>query len=80
MVGTTADDEILGVTSGRRTLRRVIFIIIESGIALFAIQLARVVASIFDTDTAAHDAFYLIVAIHQMLNVIIKSVIATLFY
>ena len=74
----TADDQILGVTGGS-TLRRVIFIIIESGMALFSIQLARLVVTIVNTD-AAHDAFYLIGSIHEMLNVIIILVIATLFY
>src|SRR5882757_2535746 len=39
---TTSDETSLGVTGGRK-LRSVIFIIIESGMALFAIQLARLV-------------------------------------
>ena len=64
----TADDQILGVTGGSR-LRRVIFIIIESGMALFSIQLARLVVTIVQTD-AAHDAYYLSASIHEMLNVI----------
>ena len=76
---STADDKILGVTGGS-TLRRVIFILIESGAALFSIQLARLVVTVsFDTD-AYRDAYYLISGIHEMLNVIIRSVIATLFY
>ena len=74
----TADDQILGVTGGS-TLRRVIFIIIESGMALFSIQLARLVVTIVDND-AAYDANFLIGSIHEMLNVIIILVIATLFY
>ena len=66
----TADDQILGMTSGS-TLRRVVFIIIESGIALFSIQLARLVVTIvISANPAAQDAFYLIGSIHEMLNVI----------
>ena len=80
---STADDQILGVTGGS-TLRRVIFILIESGMALFSIQLARLVVTIVLTVTPdpvyALAAYELIFAIHQMLNVIIRSVIATLFY
>ena len=74
----TADDQILGVTGGS-TLRRVIFIIIESGMALFSIQLSRLVVGIVKTD-AASDAFYLIGGIHDILNVVIRSIIAMLFY
>ena len=75
----TADDQMLGVTGGSR-LRRVIFIIIESGMALFSIQLARLVVTVVPTTDAAYDAYQLISSIHEMLNVIIRSVIATLFY
>ena len=80
---STADAQILGVTGGS-TLRRVIFIIIESGMALFSIQLARLVVTIVGIMTPdpvyALAAFSLIVTIHEMLNVIIRSVIPTLFY
>ena len=81
---STADDQILGVTGGSR-LRRVIFIIIESGMALFSIQLARLVmgvAIVNNTMDAAtvQDAYYFILNIHGVLNVIIILVIATLFY
>ena len=65
---STADSQILGVT-GRSTLWRVIFIIIESGMALFSIQLTRLVAAIVNTD-AANDAYVLISGIHEMFNVI----------
>ena len=74
----TADDQILGVTGGS-TLQRVMFIMIESGMALFSTQLARLVVTIITTD-AANDTYHLIVGIHKMLNVIIRSVIAVLFY
>ena len=58
----TADDQIFGVTGGS-TLRRVIFTIIESGMALFSIQLTRLVVSIMTTD-ASNDAMYLISGIY----------------
>ena|SRR5271156_392567 len=74
----TADDQILGVTGGSK-LRRVIFILIESGMALFSIQLARLVVTIVPTE-AAYAAYGLIGSIHEMLNVIIRSATATLFY
>ena len=78
----TADDKVLGVIGGSK-LRRVMFILIESGAALFSIQLARLVVTIVNNDNdtdASIDAYYLIRGIHQMLNVIIRSVIAMLFY
>ena len=65
---STADSQILGVTGGS-TLQRVMFIVIESGVALFSIQFARLVVIIVNTD-AANDAYYLISGIHEMLNVI----------
>ena len=78
----TVDDQTLGVTGGN-TLRRVIFIIIESGMALFSIQLTRLVVIVVMINTNAatvQDAYDLIVCIHDMLNVIITSVISMLFY
>ena len=69
----TADDQNLGVTGGS-TLRRVIFIIIESGMALFSVQLTRlvvgIVASIVATNASYYNAYLLMVSIHEMLNVI----------
>jgi hypothetical protein len=72
----TSEDKSLGITHGNK-LRSVIFIIIESGMALFAIQLARVVSTAAVTD-AAYYAFQFIVAIHEIVNVIISSVSITL--
>jgi len=69
---STLDDQILGVTGG--SLQRVIFILIESGMALFSIQLARLVVGIVTTD-AALDTFYLIVGIHEMINGITPTII-----
>ena len=78
----TANDQCLGVTGGS-TLRRVIFILIESGMALFAIQLARLLVSIvyvLDGTDASFAAVHLTTGMHEMLNVIIRSVIVTLSY
>jgi hypothetical protein len=81
MVTTTSDETSLGITSGRK-LWSIIFVIIESGMALFSIQLARVVVSTsFGTTAQADfDAFGLIVGIHEMLIVIITSVIVTFYF
>ena len=75
-VRTSTADE--GITGGS-TLQRIIFIIIESGMALFSIQLARLVVTTVNKD-AFYYAFELILGIHKMLNVIIRSVITVLFY
>ena len=71
--------EVKDVTGGRK-LRSIIFIIIESGMALFAIQLARlaIYATGLGTD-AEYDVYELIAGIHEMLNVVISSVIVTLY-
>ena len=68
-VKAISDRGVLCVT-GWTKIRSVIFIMIESGVALFSIQLARLVVTIVSTD-AATDAFLLIGCIHQMLNVTI---------
>jgi hypothetical protein len=68
--------EVRDVTGGRK-LRSIIFIIIESAMTLFAIQLARIVITIIG---AEENALALVAGIHEMLNVIISSVIATLYF
>ena len=65
---TTSDETSLGVTGGRN-LRSIIFIIIESGMALFAIQLIRLVIAGNGFTTAETDTSKFIVSIHEMLNV-----------
>ena len=69
------------VTSTERTsastwdtrLRYIIFVVIESGMALFAIQLVRVV--LYAVQTVQSDyAYPLVICINQMINVIIRSV------
>jgi hypothetical protein len=71
--------EVTDVTGGRK-LRSIIFIIIESGMALFAIQLVRLVVAATGrgTDTE-EDIYQLVSAIHEMLNVAIPSVIVALY-
>jgi hypothetical protein len=78
---TASNEKFLGVThAGRRKLRSIIFIIIESGMALFAIQLARLVVAATGLGTdAEYDIYQLIVGIHEMLDVVISSVIV-IFY
>ena len=82
---TTSEDKSLSITR-RNKLRSVIFIIIESGMALLAIQLARVVISAYlqalpvpGGIDAAYYAFQFIVVIHELVNVNISSVIVTLY-
>jgi len=72
-VRTTADDHILGVTNGG-ILQRVIFILIESGMALFFIQVFRIVVTVVNTD-AANNAYGSISCIHQVLNGITPTII-----
>ena len=75
-------------STGGPKLRHIIFIIIESGMALFAIQLARVViASLLELLGAAQTpdseslviAYDFVIAIHQALNVIKDLFISTSF-
>ena len=67
-------------SAGGPILRHIVFIIIESGMALFAIQLLRVViTSVLEslpgpTPQSLIIALDFAIPIHQMLNVIIKSV------
>ena len=69
---TTLDEKYLGVTGGSK-LRSIMFIIIESGMALFAIQFARLVvtATGISTNTKG-DILNLMIRTHEMLNVIIN--------
>ena len=76
----TSVERTLGSTGGIE-FRHIIFIIIESGMALFAIQLVRIVLSILVLEPVlGMQGYYsmvasvLVVGIHQMFNVIIRSV------
>ena len=73
-VQPTTIERTLGSTEGNK-FRHIMFIIIESGMALFAIQLVRIVLSFIPVPVeqfpflqAAGD---FVIAINQMLNVII---------
>ena len=74
----------LGSTEGSK-LRHVIFIIIESGMVLFAIQLVRVVLTslmmqtVFTDITGPLVGMELVIGIHEMFNVIIKSFLFYIF-
>ena len=70
-VKPTSVESTLGSTGGN-TLRHVIFVIIESGMMLFAIQLVRVL--FFILPAVKQQSLNLIIGINQMFNVIIKSV------
>ena len=74
-VKTNSNEQMLGVISGS-TLRTVMFILIESGTALFSIQLVRlVVYTVLTTNFKsgnAYNAYNLTVGIHEMINVIIR--------
>ena len=76
---TTSNEQPLGITGGNK-LRSIIFIIIESGMALFAIQLVRLVIAATGLGTdPEEDIDELIIGIHEMLNVVISSVTVTLY-
>ena len=73
----TSAERSLGSTRGN--IHHVLFIIIESGMVLFAIQLVRVViTSLYTADSDPAENLYggldLVIAMHEMLNVIIRPV------
>ena len=72
-VKTTTVEGTLGSTGGTK-LRHIIFVIIESGMALFAIQLIRVVFFNLPVELVPDCTYNLVICIHQMFNVIIRSV------
>ena len=67
--------------AGRPNLQHIVFIIIESGMALFATHLLRIViSSLFIANPGLTPSsgivlvIHLVIAFHQMLNVIIRFV------
>jgi hypothetical protein len=72
---TTSVERTLGTTGGTK-FRHVIFIIIESGMALFVIQLVRIVLYSFPgTQSVGFNFTYdLFANINEMFNVIIRAV------
>ena len=73
-VQPTSVEQTLG-SSGGNKFRHIIFIIIESGMALFAIQLVRVVLGSISVPVELEPVFEaandFVIAINQMFNVII---------
>ena len=67
-VKPTSFDRTFGVDGDNPKLRSIVFIMIESGMTLFSIQLIRVVLAALELD-----AGYIIFGIHQMFNVVIRS-------
>ena len=59
---------MFGATGGTK-FRSIIFVLVESGLLLFSIQLARLVATIFLIN-GEEDAYEVFSSIHQQLNVI----------
>jgi hypothetical protein len=76
-VKATSVERTLGTTGGTK-LRHIIFIIIESGMALLAIQVLRVVFY-FKSESLSYYGIYFIIVINQMFNVIISLFISTFF-
>ena len=70
----TSVERTLGSTGGNK-FRNIIFIIIESSMALFAIQLVRVVLAFIsvpvEQQPLVQAAYDIVIVINQMLNVII---------
>lgn len=66
----TSEDRMLGSSHGSK-LRSVLFVIIESGMALFAIQVVRLGLSIADRALPVLEGLQFIICIHQQLNVTI---------
>ena len=83
-VKPTLSELFIGTTGSERNLRSIIFILMESGMALFAIQLGRLVltmiSSLVKTSIAADSILQPFVSIQQMLNVIIGPVIFTTYF
>ena len=80
-VKATSVEQTLGSLSSTRDnkLQHILFVIIESGMALFAVQLIRVVlgslAAHSETETSGVNiALNLVIGIQEMVNVIIRSV------
>jgi hypothetical protein len=72
-VKTRISSANLGSASDGSNLRSIIFVLIESGMTLFCIQAARMTVTIYFDE----EVYDLVVGIHQMLNVIIRSISVT---
>ena len=65
-------DQTLGIGRAEAKFRSIIFIIIESGMAMFTIQSIRIIFMVL-----GNDALFLITFTGQMISVIIRSVISS---
>ena len=74
---TTSEEKSID-TSGGSKYRSIVFVMIESGMVLFAVQLARLVFSVLETSTNPEIANNFVISIQGMLNVIMSSIIFTL--
>jgi len=76
---TASVERTLGTTAGGSNLRHVIFIIIESGMALLAVQLARFVLYVLynlpSESESASDAYFIFITINEMFNGITPTII-----
>ena len=81
-VRPTSVEQALGSLSstGGHKLRHIIFIVIESGMALFAIQLVRVVLYSLPVESPAINGVNIVIGINQMFNVIKSLFLPLLFY
>ena len=82
-VKAASDNGMLGA-SGRSKLRPILFVLIESGMMLFSIQLIRLVVSRLFVpwrvdSPGADNAYPFFSALHGMFNVIIRTHISILF-
>ena len=68
---STSVERSLGSTGGTK-FRHILFVIIESGMALFAIQLVRLVLYVVPSVDQKYLNF--VISINQMFNVIIRSI------
>ena len=72
-VRNAAPDERMLDAIGGNKLRVIIFILIESGMALFSIQLIRLILALVRRTEGTSKAYNVIDHIHEMFNVIIRS-------
>ena len=81
MPTTTSFDQTLGSTGGNK-VRHIMFIIIESGMALLVIQVVRLVLGFISMEAAQRMGFRpfegFVIVINQVLNVII--ILRTVFF
>ena len=77
-VKSAFEDQALGSIAGVGVkLRSLIFIIIESGMLMFTVQLIRVILDVLQID---FNSITFITAINQQLNVTIRSVMNSTFH